>query len=227
MPTPAAHAVINNTTDGVTFTSGSFTVPAGNLPYVWIGCSGSTSSDWAVTDSLGSPWVKQSTTRILKAASVDFLELWICDVFATGAARTLTFSHASGTATGCIAAIESMPGMLKTGASALLQVGTQNNQSSTTPTVALPVAAQAANPTLVAFFVTNTVNTTTYAGWTLLTNTNYATPSTQLRTFYAASSSGQTATGNASVGVTYADAIVELDASPYAMLLMPTFQGAN
>lgn len=215
MAVTTSRASAGLTTDGVTYTTASFTPAVGDLLVGWFGVTGSTSTDWTVTDTQSGTWTKIG--RTVKAASADILEFWVRNTLITSAsAMTCTYSHASGTATGGIWAVNSVSGMTLTGANAVRggQFAVQDNQTSTTPSLVLPASALTTNPTLVGFYVTNTVNTTTFSGWTLLASVNYSTPSTQLRNFSRDSGfTATTATGNASVGVTYSGAIVELDAS--------------
>jgi hypothetical protein len=202
---------VASTTAAATYTTSSFTPAVGDLLIGWFGITGNTGA-WAPSDSASGSWTK--IRRQVKSASADFLELWVRNSLITSAtAMTASFALTGASPTGGIIVIHRISGMTKTGSAAVLQQTGSDNQVSVTPSPALAAATQAANTGQIGFLVTNTVNTTTFTSFTLDGNVNYATPSTQLRTFHDDASPPQTATGNASVGVQFAIIYVELDTS--------------
>jgi pectin methylesterase-like acyl-CoA thioesterase len=75
MATVTAGTPLGSATDAITYTTAANTVAVGDLLCVWCGITGNTATDWVLTDSAGGTYTKIG--RALKAASADFLELWV------------------------------------------------------------------------------------------------------------------------------------------------------
>lgn len=215
-----------STTDAATWTSSALTTApaAGELPYAFVGVTGTTATDWVVTDNLGGTWTK--IDHAVKSTSVDMQELWVRNALSDGTTFTITYAHASGTATGWAYAIFSISGMLRTGAAAVRQFGRQDNgASSTTPTVTWSQAALTQNPSGVSLHISSQTPTATITGWTKnpATAPNHATPSAALSTFTRDSGfTGTSVATAATVAATYSLIAAEFDTSPQLpIVVMP------
>ena len=118
-------------------------------------------------------------TSALKNTSADFLGMW---VRADGIQRAVstTFSIAPGASSGGGLLVMKITGMTISGPAAVRQSGSQANQASGTPTLALSVgAALTGNPLISAVFnATNPSGMTAPTSWTLSNTGGYATPTT-------------------------------------------------
>lgn len=204
----------------------------GNLLVCFVVVSGNTNDSPTMTDQgfdAGSPGTK-TWTRILtvaKNASADRLSVFVRDTFLENVdAGTITAATGSNTA-GELVVIE-VSGMLRTGASAILQSASQANQSaSTTPAPAFSASALTANMTMGAVGNgTNPATMTTASGWTERQDAGQNTPATGLEVITRDSGfTGTTITWGSTSGTAYADIIIELDntAAPSGSLLWPTY----
>lgn len=202
------------TTNAASYTSVSFTPAANDLLFLVMVLTGSTASDWTVTDSLGGTWTK--IRRQLKAASTDILELWVRDQLTPASAMTVTVSHPSGNATGLASEIVRVSGMTRTGAAAIRSHGGEDNQAAGgTPAPVLSQAALAANPTFgVVGNASNPAGLTAPAGWTEAVDVGYATPTTGFETVARnAGFTGTTVTWGSTSATAFASLIFEFDTS--------------
>ena len=203
-----------STTNAATYTTASFTPTSGDLLFAIFGVSGSTATDWAPSDSLSGSW--QKILRAVKGGSADFVEVWVRTALSNGSALTVTFSHASGNASGCAWNVSRVAGMSLTGSSAIRGSGIEDNLASgATPAPTLSTAALTGNPTVTGVFSTvngglNTVPT----NWTALSHGNHGTPNATVRQAYRNSGfTGTTITWGSTVAATHCSWAVEFDTS--------------
>lgn len=217
----------SSTTDAATWTSAALTTApaAGELPYAFVEVMGSVATDWVVTDSLGGTWTKINHAN--KSTSVDMQELWVRNALSDGTTFTITYAHASGTATAWAYVISSISGMSRAGSAAVVQSAIQENgATSTTPTTTFGAAAQTGNPTAASLHISSATPTATVTGWTTQATPNHATPSAALRTYSRDSGfTGTQINAAATVAVTYSFMSVEFDTSGPVLTMAP-FQGA-
>lgn len=208
-------AAVGSTTGAATYNSGSFTPAVGDLLVAFVGVTGETSADWAVTDNQSGTWTK--IRRQVKNASADIFEVWVRDQLVSSAVgHTVTYSHAVGNATGGVVGVVRVSGMTNTGSAAVRSQGGQDNQATgTTPAPVLDSTPLTTNPILTA--VHNGQNpgaTTQRTGYTVRHSTGYGTPTTGLRT--TSLDSGETSAtltwGGTSTGA-WSSIGIELDAS--------------
>jgi hypothetical protein len=207
-----------STSNAASYTSNAFTPAVGDLLVAVGGLTGTTATDWILSDSQGGTWTK--IRRQVKASSADFLEIWVRDqLIASATSTTLTFSHASGNATGVYLRIWRVSGMARTGADAIRsQGGEDNHASGSAPAPTLDQNALTDNPTLTAIFnATNTSGVTGPSGWTVSTDTGYASPTTGARAAHRDSGfTGTTITWGSTSASNFCSLAVELDGSSAA-----------
>lgn len=178
-----------NTGNVATYTSGAFT-PSGSDPIIAVvSVTGETSTDWAVTDSQGGTWVKESlaagVTRVVKNTSADFLEVWRRTTKPAASSTTVTFSHASGAATGCTIVVLELTGVTRLDSSQIRSRGrTDNIASGVAPAVTLDQTTLTGNLILSGVFLaTSSPGTLVPSTWSTVTTAvtsvwGYATPTT-------------------------------------------------
>jgi hypothetical protein len=216
-PVPAVSllASLFNTTGGTSMATASATPSGNNLLVAVCAVTGSVATDWAVTDSLGGTWTKISASRAQKGTNVDEMEVWVRNAL-TSSALTVTYSHATGSATGGGLVVLQVANMTRTGASAVRGVGVQSNQASgTAPAPVLPATTLTTNPTITAVFDASTAGLTVPAGWAASDfNAGYSTPATWLQVTHRNSGfAGTTLTWGSNAGSAYCSFGLELDAS--------------
>jgi hypothetical protein len=219
---------VNSTSNAASYTTASATPTANDLLVFLGGVDGNTASDWAVSDSLGGTWTK--IRRELYTSSADILECWVRNSLASASALTVTFSHASGNATGSNFRVVRVTGMSRTGSSAVLQQAGQSNQAAGTPAPAFGVSALTANPCVGA--VANATNPATMtppaSPWAEGATGGDVGHSTPTRGFEWAFSdttfTGTTVTWGSASASAFGSLIIELDRSAAASgsLLVPS-----
>jgi hypothetical protein len=219
VPVVSLLASLFNTTGGTSMATASATPTGNNLLVAICAVTGSVATDWAVTDSLGGAWTKIAASRAQKGTNVDEMEFWARNALASSA-LTVTYSHASGSATGGGLVVLQVTNMTRTGASAVRGTGVQNNQASgTAPAPVLPATTLTTNPTVTAVFDALTAGLTVPAGWAASDfNAGYSTPSAWLQVTHRNSGfAGTTITWGSNAGSAYCSLAIELDASAAAV----------
>jgi len=173
-------------TDAITYTSGTIT-PAGDgqLVVFAVEIDGNTATDWVMTDSLGGSWSKVG--RAVFTTSADFVELWVRITPDNLSTYTVTFSHASGNATGSTGRVLRASGItayglaaIRKGAGDVLQVvNVDNGAAAGTPAATLPEAIRASSGALM--LVGNAANppgitSPAAAGWSRVVDAGHNTP---------------------------------------------------
>jgi hypothetical protein len=218
--TPALAQSLFDTGNVATYTCASFT-PANNdhlCGFFAIGAEVST--DWTVTDSLGGTWTK--IVRSLRGGSASFMEFWVRNTASNGSAMTVTFSHATGNATGASMVILKTPGMSKYGSTSVKQNAIQQNVAAGgTPAVTFGAACLTTNPVVGAVNALANpaaVTPTASPAFTELIDSGYNTPATGTEVQSIASGfTGTTLTwGSTEAGGGFCTIGVELDASSSA-----------
>jgi hypothetical protein len=201
------------TTNAATYNSGAFTPAAGDFLVAVCSVTGQTATDWVVTDNVGGTWTK--VRRQVKASSADMMEVWVRDQMATAVSHTVTFSHASGNATGGGVRVYRVTLITRLGINAIRSQGGQDNQAAAgTPAPALNQAALTGNPTIVDIFNATNPNANTITNWTAETAQGYATPTTGGRGFRRDSGfTGTTITFAQTSASAFCTACIEIDAS--------------
>jgi hypothetical protein len=206
-----------------TYSLAAVTQTASNLYMYVIHLTGQADTDWAVTDDQGGTYTK--ILRATRVAGGSILEFWVANALAVAVSTTVTYSHASGNASGCMFRSLRVSGMTRTGADAVVGSGTnfgiQSNQAAGgTPAPALPVAATTTNPTIGA--VANALNPAAFTeptGWTERHDTGINTPTSGIEVVSRDSGfTGTTVTwGSADGGAAqWCSFIAELDTSAAA-----------
>jgi hypothetical protein len=221
VPVVSLLASLFTTTGGTSMATASATPSGNNLLVAVCAVTGSVATDWAVTDSLGGAWTKVAASRAQKGTNVDEMEVWVRNTL-TSSALTVTYSHASGSATGGGLVVLQVTSMTRTGASAVRGAGVQNNQASgTAPAPVLPATTLTTNPTVWAVFNATALASTPLtdpANWTRQTNLSYATPTSGIQVAARNSGfAGTTITGGSNSGSAYCSLGLELDASAAAV----------
>ncbi len=172
----AAAVSVQSGTDNTTYTTGAFTPAANDLIVVFAGVNGSTATDWLVTDSVGGTFTK--ITRALYVAGADIVELWVATALAAASSRTITYAHASGTATGGFIQPLRVSGMTRVNSAAVRGFGNQNNQAAaSTPAPGLGAAALTGNPVISCVAnSTNPPSITVPSGFTSRFNLGHTAP---------------------------------------------------
>lgn len=203
-----------DTSNTSSYVSGSFTPAAGDLLVVFVYSAGST-IDGTLTDSAGGTYTLAA--KALANLSASSLRCFVRDSLIGGSpsSMTVTFDCSGDSATNVVTSVERISGMSKAGATAVVQTAKEENVAAgATPAPAFSSAATTTNPTLGSVGVQGAVNPTPPASWTELMDTGSSTPSIDLETVGRVSGfTGTTITWGASIGKTFADIIVELDAS--------------
>lgn len=196
-------------------TSGTKTVTAtpavGDLIVIVTAHSGNTSTA-APTDNNSSGTYTLVNTAV-KATSADTMKMWVRNSLITSATSTV-FTHAPGTSTGGGLAVLKITGMDKTGATAVVSSGKQDNQAAGgTPAPALGATPSATNPIITAVFnATSPANVTARTNYTRTVNLGYSTPTTGLAV--ADDDAGETSatiTWGGTSGSAFASIAAELD----------------
>jgi hypothetical protein len=224
VPTVSLLASLFNTTGGTSMATASATPTGNNLLLAICAVTGSVATDWAVTDSLGGAWTKVTASRAQKGTNVDEMEVWVRNAL-TSSALTVTYSHATGSATGGGLVVLQVTNMTRTGASAVRGVGVQSNQASgTAPAPVLPATTLTTNPTITAVFDASAAGLTVPAGWAASDfNAGFTVPAAWLQVTHRNSGfAGTTITWGSNAGSAYCSLGVELDASaPAAAAQVP------
>ena len=230
MATVVAAAVsVQSGTDNTTYSTGSFTPAANDLIVVFAGVNGSTSSDWLVTDSLGGTYTK--IARALYVASADITEVWVGTALAAASARTVTYAHASGLATGGFIQPLQVSGMTRVNSSAVRSFGTQDNQAAaSTPAPVLSATALTSNPVITSVSSsTNPPAITVPSGFTSRFNLGHTAPVRGMIT--ASDDSGftsATVTWGGTSATAFGSIAIELDTtSPPAAAEVPPLVNAR
>jgi hypothetical protein len=208
-----------STTDGTSFTTGSFTPAAGDLLIALVSATGTVAAG-SMSDSQGLGWTKVDSG--VYNTSADTYYVFIANALAAASSMTATFDCTGDSATGANVMIVRVSGMTKTGASALRQSAKVQNQ--TVSPIAIPSLAQNAlttNPTI-EMFAGGENEATFPAGWTDQSHINYATPNGFAQ--YHTRDSGFTGTSTGwsdTLSTPYGIILLELDASGVVYLYVP------
>jgi hypothetical protein len=204
-----------STSGAATYTTASFTPAADDLLIGVFGISEESSTDWVPSDSQSGTWT-HTGIRTVKNAD-DFLEVWVRDSVVAASAMTVTWSHASGNASGGALHVSRVAGLTRTGLSAILQTASQAEQAAgTTPAPTFGASVLTANATITGVHTSVNGGLNTFpASWTGLTNANYGTPANTVRQCQRASGfTGTTITWGSTVATgIWSSWAIELDGS--------------
>jgi len=209
---------INSTSNGSSYTSGSFTPANGDLLVAYALGRATVTRPATMTDSLSGTW-----TQILAidgSVTTDTQYLFVRTASVSNSSMTVTFDCTGDAATGLELFVVRIAGMSRFGSSAVLQTANQTAQSAGgTPAPSFGSSALNGNVTLA--FITSQAGTipwiTEPSGWTERADVGFTSPTTSAE--YATRDSGFTGTtitwGSSSSQV-FGDVIVELDTSSSA-----------
>lgn len=170
----SATPAIASTANAGPYTTASFTPAASDLLVALVHMTGSaTGIGITDTQSLGWTLVKSALSR----ASADNDQIWVSNGLAAASAMTVSLNATSPT--GATLEVFRLSGMTLTGASAVRQSGSQDNQSAATPNPAFPGAAATGNPLIsLVGNQSNPAGLTVPTGWAAGNNIGFATPTT-------------------------------------------------
>jgi hypothetical protein len=219
----AGNHVINTTTG--TKTTAAFTPALGDLLILITFHTANTSATAPTDDNADGLGAYTQITGCLaqKNTSADTMRFWIRNAL-VGSATSTTATHAPGTTTGGGVVAMRVSGMTKTGATAALVTGAQQNQAGGgTPTVTLSGTPTGTNPMVGAVFNQSVPPILTEpSGWTENNDIGYSTPTTGLEVVRddTGFASGTVTWGSAS-GSGFCSFAVELDASGNGVVSPP------
>lgn len=186
------------------------TPSVGSLILIITAHSTNTSAATATDDN--SSGVYTTVKTALKAASADTMMIQIRTTPITASVSTI-FTHAPGTSSGGGLAIYQITGMNKAGASASLQVGGDNNVTSTgTPAPVFGSTPQLKNPVIGAVF--SSATTVPRTNYTEDFDGSYISPAADLELMHLTANEGETSatiTWGGSATQPFCTAIIELD----------------
>jgi hypothetical protein len=212
--------VTTSDTGGTPNTSDSFDPTVGDLLVVCVSMPGTLTTTPTCTSSIPGNTFSLITAGGWPTTPDNWVRIFVADqLIASGEdiAQTVTIQDTSDQATGTNIAVLAVSGMSKTGATAVRQIGTPDNDNSAgaTPTVPFAGAIQTTNPTIGAVAVllsASAIDPPT--GWTELCEIGHITPNVSLEV--VARNSGSTASSllwTSTYGQVGAAVGIELDAS--------------
>lgn len=219
MAAVTAGSAIGNTVALNSYNGTAFTPAVGDLLVVVVNGTGVAGTTWSVTDNNASgTYTEITAARNVKAASADFMGVWVRTATIASAASTTVAATTSGTApTGAIVTALRVSGMTQTGASAVRSTGKQDNVAAgVAPAPVLNQTPLTTNPIITGVHnAQNPAVVTVRAGYTSRSSAGYNTPATGSTT-HSIDSGESSATitygGNAS-GTSFGSFAIELDTS--------------
>jgi hypothetical protein len=188
MATIAHLTQLSSSTDGTTFTTGSFTPTLEDLLFVFVYATGTVDASPTLTSSQGTTF-----TKVRQDGTTNTLYVFIANELEGGLSQTLTFGCPNDAATGAHITVSAIRGGLRTGSSAVRQSQSATVANGATPTATFTSAALTANATFFAVGnATNTAGINPPTGWTERVDLGYGTPATGFE--YATRDSGFTGT---------------------------------
>lgn len=200
-----------DTTDGTSFTTGSFTPVANDVLVVFVSASGCAIAGTVTGTNV--PGFFRVTGR-QKETSADTLGCFVGTSFAGASSQTVTYDCTGDTATGCIVQVWRVAGLSRLGAHAVVQVAGQANQGSGTPSATFTNSCNTNNPTLATVFKTQNTAMSPPTSWTEGSDIGHASPGARAESAFR--NSGFTGTNIPWIdllSVGFCDVIIELDAS--------------
>lgn len=219
----ASTPVVWNSNSG-TKSSASFTPAVGDLIVVVTGHSGYTGSVAPTDDNSDGFGTYSLAKSSMCRSSADRVQIWVRDAL-VGAAAATVVSIAPGTTTGGGLRPLKVTGMSRAGASAIRQVGGQDDTAAATPAPSFPGAALTTNPLVgLVMNASNAAALSAPSGWSESFDQGYNTPTSGLECVTRDSGeTGTTITWGSSSATAFGSVIVELDASsawvPQAILI--------
>lgn len=207
-----ASSATGGSTSGTVDRTVTITPAVGDLLVGIVGVRGNSTTTPTASDDQGGTYTLVEVAPWGAGGST--LSLFVADQLVTSAVAT-TITFATGSNTSGNTAVIAVSGMSKTGATAVVQSASQDNQSSGTPTVALGAAAQTGNMLIGA--VSNNVSpegNSAPASWTERADIGQSTPNNGLEVVTIDSGfTGSSVTWGGSESGVFGALVVELDAS--------------
>jgi hypothetical protein len=210
------HAITTkSTSDGTSYTSGSFTPAANDLIVVTVYASGT-----AIANSPGTMTDSQALgfTRVTSAGGGPTVYVFVANKLAAASSMTVTFGSTGDGATGAIITVWRVAGMSRTGQSASKQTKTfVNGAAGGTPSVTFSTDCDTNNPTIgIAGNAANPAGLTPPNGWTepAGADVGYSTPTRGAEGVFRNSGfTGTTIKWGSTSATAWHIAVVELDTS--------------
>lgn len=208
-------AIVNaDTTNGSSYTSGSFTPATDDLIVVFVYATGTAASAPTCTDTEGTAFTLVDRCRV--GASTDYVYVFVANALSTSNARDITVSGLTS-ATGAVVEVMRVSGMKRTGAAAVVQTAKNENQAGgAAPTTTFAATPGSSNP--VVAMVGNSTNPLSLGAPSLFTNqlnTGYATPTSGAQAVSRNSGAGAATTFTTNSATTWGLLTVELDTRVY------------